>query len=353
MARWIALLVGVDKYKDLGELKGAVNDAESLWESLIDPPIGLFDKDASRKILNPTKSQLDQELATFFDEVKAGDILLVYVAGHGAALQNKLYLATTDTRLMNTAYFNPATAIPFGVIEDLLRYSPATSVMTVIDACESAVLAEEITGLRSALRSAGANVFRSLGQGYQYLSACRPHQSAQETTVDNTNHGQLTAAVVHALHSGSNVPASEEFLTFTALCRFVQDFMAGLDDQQPVQFNSDLASPIRIARNINYRPPQSWQVSFTNDFVDILKRFELAGEGLHRAREILETVQWTVWRKLEHWKVIESPRQGYGKITELGIEFLAGRVELPKTLEIRDNRVVTESTEIVGINDFS
>ncbi len=353
MARWIALLVGVDEYKHLAKLKGAVNDAEKLFECLIDPHIGLFDKNISRNILNPTKAQLDQELSTFFDEIRTDDILLIYFAGHGAALQNKLYLATIDTRLMNTGHLNPATAVPFGVFEDLLRYSPATSVMTVIDACESAILGEEIIGLRRALGGAGANVLRSLGQGYQYLSACRPHQSAQETMVDDINHGQLTSAIIHALRSGSSVPASEEFVTFTAVCRFVQDFMVGVDDQQPVQFNSDLVSPIRIARNINYRPRQSWQVSFTSDFFDILQRFERAGDGLHRAREILETVQWTVWRKLEHWKVIESPRKGYGRITRIGREFFDGRVELPKTLEIRNNQVLTKSTETVNIRDFT
>jgi hypothetical protein len=355
MARWIAFLVGVDEYAYFDKLSGAKNDAESLWEALIDPKIGLFDDGYSRIELNPTKNKLEQELASFFDGLKANDILLLYFAGHGVALQNRLYLATTDTRLMNNNkdYLNPATATPFSVIEDLLRYSPSGSVMTIIDACQSAALGEDIESLRAALGSAGVHVHRSLGHGYQYLSACRPHQFASETTVGSTYHGQLTAAVISALRSGANAPSTDEFVSFTAVCRFVQDQMSNLKDQQPVQFNSDLVSPIPIALNVNYKPPKNWQVSFSRDFVDILKSFKDAGEGFHQAREILDTVQWTVWRKLEHWGVIESPRKGYGRITERGLQFLRGEINLPKTLEIKDNKVVNQSNETVNSRTYS
>lgn len=354
MARWIAFLVGVDDYEYFDKLGGAKNDAESLWKILIDSKIGLFDGSASRLVLSPTKNKLEQELASFFDAIKANDILLLYFAGHGVALQNKLYLATTDTRFMNINknYLNPATAIPFSVIEDLLRYSLSGSVMTIIDACQSAALGEDIESLRAALGSAGVHVHRSLGHGYQYLSACRPHQFAQETTVGSTHHGQLTSAVISALRSRSKIPSTDEFVSFTAVCRFVQDKMSNLENQQPVQFNSDLVSPIIMARNINYKPPKNWLNPFDKYKVDILKRFQDAGEGLHHAIEILEPGQWSVWRKLKHWGVIESPKSGYGRITEQGRQFLRGEIELPKTLEIKNNKVVTKSNEIITIKTF-
>ncbi|MCI0613907.1 caspase family protein [bacterium] len=351
MARWIAFLVGVDEYKFLEKLKGAKNDAESLWKVLIDPKIGLFDKDASRLVLNPTKYELEQALALFFDGLRANDVLLLYFAGHGAALQNKLYLATTDTRLMKSDYINPATATPFGVVEDLLRYSPSKSVMTVIDACQSATLGEDIAGLRNALGTS-VHVSRSLGQGYQYLSACRPHQLAQETTLGNAHHGQLTAAVIEAVRSGANVPRTEEFITFTAISRFVQDQMSNLENQQPVQFNSDLVSPITMARNINFKPPKNWLNTFDKYKVDILQRFQDVGEGLHHAINILEPGQWSVWRKLKHWGVIESPKNGYGRITERGRQFLRGEIDLPKTLGIKNDKVVTTSSETINIKTF-
>ncbi|MCI0617608.1 caspase family protein [bacterium] len=352
MARWVAFIVGVDEYEYFDKLTGARNDAESLLEALTDSEIGLFDRGTSRIVLNPSKHSLEQELASFFDGLNTEDTLLLYFAGHGAALQNRLYLATKDTRLMNNGHLNTATATPFSMIEDLLRYSPPGSVMTIIDACQSAALGEDIEGLRTALGRASINIHRSLGNGYQYLSACRPHQFAQEATVGNTSHGQLTTAVINALHSGANASATDEFLSFTTVCRFVQDKMSDLADQQPVQFNSDLVSPIRIALNINYKPPKNWPLSFSKDFADILKSFKDAGDGVHRAREILDTVQWTVWRKLAHWAVIESPKPGYGCITERGLRFLRGEIDLPKTLEIKDNNVVNHSIETVNIKIF-
>lgn len=352
MSRWVAFLVGVDDYEHLGKLNGAKNDAITLWENLTDTQIGLFDKDSSRQLVNPTKNHLEQQLALFFEELKSDDVLLIYFAGHAIALQNRLYLTTVDSRFLRATDLNPATAIPFSIVEDLLRLSPPTSVMAIIDACQSATLGEEITNLRNALGKAGTNVIRSLGQGYQYLSAARPHQAAKEISVGRTEHGLLTAAIINALRSGANTPSNEEYLTFTAVCRFVQDQMSMVSDQQPVQFNSDLVSLIRIARNINYTPPQNWHLKFNNEFIDILRKFEAAGPGFHRARKILETVPWTVWKKLEHWKLLESPRKGYGCITDSGVRFLRGELDIPKTLYIKDNRVVGQSDESVNIKDF-
>ena len=84
--------------------------------------------------------------------------------------------------------------------------------------------------------------------------------------------------------------------------------------------------------------------SLSDDFVDILSKFYSAGSNQsHKARDILNVTQYTVWKKLMHWGVIESPKKGVGKITERGIKFLKGEIDLPETLYILNNEVKYQS----------
>lgn len=87
-----------------------------------------------------------------------------------------------------------------------------------------------------------------------------------------------------------------------------------------------------------------WKISLSDDFIEILSKFNSDGSSEpHKARDILNMTQYTVWKKLMHWGVIESPKKGVGKITDLGIRFLKGEIELPETLYILGNQVKSQS----------
>ncbi len=88
----------------------------------------------------------------------------------------------------------------------------------------------------------------------------------------------------------------------------------------------------------------------SDDFIDILSKFCSAGpKQPHKARDILSVTQYTVWKKLMHWGVIESPKKGVGKITERGINFLQGNIDLPETLYILNNEVKYQSHSRIRI----
>lgn len=59
--------------------------------------------------------------------------------------------------------------------------------------------------------------------------------------------------------------------------------------------------------------------------------------------------QYTVWKKLMHWGVIESPKNGIGKVTEIGKKFLEGHIDLPETLYILDNQVKYQSRNRIKV----
>jgi len=87
----------------------------------------------------------------------------------------------------------------------------------------------------------------------------------------------------------------------------------------------------------------------------IERNFRTSGDWLHvpsylsKWSKIGSAVRGGDWAKLVHWKLIEekpeirddgSPRAGYYKITQLGIDFAQGRVAVPKFVYLYDSRVI-------------
>lgn len=55
--------------------------------------------------------------------------------------------------------------------------------------------------------------------------------------------------------------------------------------------------------------------------------------------------------KLRHWGLIEGGDGRY-RITELGWDFLAGEIRAPAVVTVRDDMVVGEGDELVGVRDL-
>ena len=73
-----AIVIGIDQYRDLPALKTAVSDAQSI--------AAMLSKDYGFKVnlvLNPTRSQILDELARARQTLTENDNLLIYYAGHG------------------------------------------------------------------------------------------------------------------------------------------------------------------------------------------------------------------------------------------------------------------------------
>ena len=76
--KYHAIVIGIDQYRDLPALKTAVSDAQSIATML--------NKDYGFKVnlvLNPTRSQILDELARARQTLTENDNLLIYYAGHG------------------------------------------------------------------------------------------------------------------------------------------------------------------------------------------------------------------------------------------------------------------------------
>jgi tetratricopeptide (TPR) repeat protein len=138
-----ALLVGVSKYEtpQIASLKYPSADAEAIKDALVDPKIGglapnqvklLADSEATRdNILGSVESFLKPN-------VKAGDQVIVFIAGHGVAkgvgAQAKSFLLPTDVKGLTTQALE-SSAVDLRELSAKLGELPASQYVLFVDAC--------------------------------------------------------------------------------------------------------------------------------------------------------------------------------------------------------------------------
>jgi formylglycine-generating enzyme len=179
--RW-ALLIGVDRYTELGKLRFAGADQRALAEQLIasgftkDQVFLLHDKAAEPKYL-PFRENIEKQLNLVLGLADAGDLVIVGFSGHGVQLDGKSYLCPLDTRLDKLA----ATMIPLEGVYERMARCKATLKLLFVDACRNDFVP---AGRRSVVLT------RSLGEfavskekppeGIALLASCGPGQVSVE-----------------------------------------------------------------------------------------------------------------------------------------------------------------------------
>ncbi|MGA3564616.1 caspase, EACC1-associated type [Melissospora conviva] len=200
-----ALLVGVERYDDdrFAPLPSCRADIWAMEQVLRHPAIGSFD--TVSLLPDPTAGELRQGIAEFLDEAGPGDLVLLYISGHGLRLRHttgEFFFITRDTN----AEQPEQTGVSAGFVNEQLEACRAPQKITIIDACESGGFA---VGLRTRdakspatdqpaatpLQSRGVYVLSSSGAGEASYSG--PVTDAGPTP------SLFTGEIVQALQDGT------------------------------------------------------------------------------------------------------------------------------------------------------
>lgn len=151
--RW-AVVIGISEYlhanKGITPLRFAHRDAHEFMRFIRSAQGGGFPAANTRLLLNEqaTTRNIRSTLFTFLKQAKADDLVIIYIASHGApepGRPDNLYLITYDTDPDDLA----STAFPMWDMQTALtRYIIAERVVVLADACHSAGVGGE-AGLRS------------------------------------------------------------------------------------------------------------------------------------------------------------------------------------------------------------
>lgn len=131
-----ALLIGVAAYEspDLAPLPSARADVDQLADVLEHPERGQFDD--VRRLIDPTRGDCINELTTLFDDSGPGDLVLVYVSGHGTRMvetTGEFFFAARDSDLTCMS----ETGLGASWVNDHLELCGAAQKVVILDTCYS------------------------------------------------------------------------------------------------------------------------------------------------------------------------------------------------------------------------
>ncbi len=184
-----ALIVGIDYYRHIGTLRGCVNDAHSVKNALERNADGTINFMTPRLLTGtgPTdvidrKSLKDAVRELFSDK---SEIALLYFAGHGYVEDTGGYLCAGDCKEGDDG-------LPLGDVMTIVKESPATNKVIILDSCHSGV-----AGDRANLKG-----FAEIATGMTILTASTAEQYALETGGAQPG-GVFTHLMVDALNGAA------------------------------------------------------------------------------------------------------------------------------------------------------
>jgi hypothetical protein len=141
--RW-ALIIGVDDYKDenIGDMRGAANDAEKLAESLSkyagfpEDQIILLTTNAPTQ-RQPTRANILQRLSNLRSLVPKDGLLLVSFSGHGIERGGRAFLIPSDAISTEDVELLEDTAIAVENMKRQMKNTQVQQVLFLIDACRN------------------------------------------------------------------------------------------------------------------------------------------------------------------------------------------------------------------------
>ena len=229
--RKFALIVGVSKYKygggGLRDLAYADADARAVRDFLRRPEGGGFAPGDVLLLENEqaTLAGVRGALDTFLPKAGAGDLIFIFLAGHGGpdpyAPQN-LYFILHDTKLADM----PATALPMAELQEALDHKVrAERLVVFVDTCHSAGLSGEGLvrtrgGENNLINLYASKLFTETGRAV--MTSSDVNEVSREGTRWGGGHGLFTWAILEGLRGGADLN-SDRFVTAGELFGYVRN----------------------------------------------------------------------------------------------------------------------------------
>jgi len=259
--RW-AIVVGISKYRHENlNLKYADRDAEALYELLLTPSGGGFEKEHIVKLVNEeaTTANITRALRSFLKKPAKEDIVLIYFACHGAPDIDRpgiVYLLTHDVDPRDIS----GTALPMREIDLSLKENLlAERVIILADTCHSAAIGGGI-GRRDAgdntavVNSYLREVSKTRG-GVALLTSAEANEVSFEDAKWGNGHGVFTHYLLEGMKGAADRSPKNGIVTVGELFEYVRENVqrATENKQHPcVGTNSyDRNLPIAITAGIS------------------------------------------------------------------------------------------------------
>lgn len=229
-----ALIISVDKYKNLNPLPNTVNDAQEITRLLLESPslfnsedVQVFHGSISNSII------LNTAIKSFFSTAEKDDILFLFWAGHGAFIGDQGFFIPFDGDISNIEN----TFIRMTEVRDLIENTPAETVLSFFDTCHSGAIARTIN---SEVLARGLEV---TGFGKVLIAACTENEFAW----DRSGHGAFTDYLIKGLE-GAAADNKGEVDVYTLYSYISKKLNEEFGNQNPVIKSTLNGKPILLKR---------------------------------------------------------------------------------------------------------
>jgi TonB family protein len=217
---YYALVIGIDQYPHLPQLKTAVSDAKSV-ETLLRE--GYQFRTKTLTDASATRYNILDAMSEYRSLLKENDSLLVYYADHGHFDRDadKAYWLPVDANSSSTANWILADDITTGI-----KVLPARHVLIVSDSCYSGAISRE-AGLGISPRDHDVYVQKMLASKSRTLIASGGNEPVTDS--GKNGHSIFANAILNALAT-IDMPA---FTAANLFERYIREPVAGGSDQVP------------------------------------------------------------------------------------------------------------------------
>lgn len=187
------LTIGINKYKDPRlNLDYSVADAAEIASIFKSNEGAAYDEMVQHELRDEdaTKEQILKQLDEI-NQYSQNDVLVVYLAGHGLAIDGEWYFLPHETLLKDNQNYYTQVGISAKEVQQLLINTKVQRVMVMVDSCYSGAGLETFRKMQDTQRHFSRGLSKSVG--VVVLAATRKDQEAAELT--DLGHGLFTYVV--------------------------------------------------------------------------------------------------------------------------------------------------------------
>jgi WD40 repeat protein len=182
--------IGINQYSDKTlDLDYSVADAESIEQLLTQKQFSKFSQVNKKQLHNQAANKL--AILAVLRELSQGkqeDVLAIYFAGHGVAVNGEWYFLPYETKRRSDLSYYASVGISASEISEIFKNSNIQNILLMIDSCYSGASLDSFKSLQNSQRKFSRTISRSVG--ITIVTATRKNQLAAELA--DLGHGLFT-----------------------------------------------------------------------------------------------------------------------------------------------------------------
>lgn len=210
--------VGVNEYRDSQlNLDYSVADAETISKILKENDLGRFAKINRKQLYNGNATKLS--ILSVLNELSSGaegDVLAVYFAGHGIAVNGEWYFLPHETILQPDLNYYTTVGISATEISEIFIDSKIQQIMLMVDACYSGASVDSFKRLQNSQRKFSRSLSKSVG--LTVVTATRRDQEAAE--LSELGHGLFTYVLTKGMKGEADRWPKDSLVSAHEIARF-------------------------------------------------------------------------------------------------------------------------------------